>query len=338
MRCIVWRATILIIVLGTTLSTPVVAAADRVELKNGDRISGTISKLEDGKLNLKTGYAGDITIDWNEVVAIESTTPQRVELRSGKTFSATFVRRPGGIYISSDQLPAPWPLQLNQIVSIGLPGGPLWTASLSVSLSGTQGNTSTAAFGVSAEAQRKTKDDRLKVNVRTDNQTRSGKTEVQSTFGRGLYDYSLNDWWFLSAVGEFEHDRFKDLNLRTRIGGGPGWRFVKTNTMSLTTVLGASYVNENFRVANDRSFASGLVSEEFRWKVSDQQSVHQLLEFHPNVQKVKDFTSRFELGFRQTIIAALFADLGFIFEYDNVPAPGKKKEDLKYGLTLGYQF
>ena len=43
------------------------ARTDTVVLTNGDRLTGEIQKLADGKLSLKTGYAGDVHIDWKVV-------------------------------------------------------------------------------------------------------------------------------------------------------------------------------------------------------------------------------------------------------------------------------
>ena len=44
--------------------------ADEVCLKNGDRLTGQVIRMEAGKLILKTMYAGDISIVWQEVASI----------------------------------------------------------------------------------------------------------------------------------------------------------------------------------------------------------------------------------------------------------------------------
>jgi hypothetical protein len=41
--------------------------ADSIVLKNGDRLSGVVEGISDGKLTLKTDYAGTIRIDWNAI-------------------------------------------------------------------------------------------------------------------------------------------------------------------------------------------------------------------------------------------------------------------------------
>ena len=48
------------------------AFADQVEMKNGDRICGVIVTVEKGSLIINTSYAGQITIQWVEVIQIRT--------------------------------------------------------------------------------------------------------------------------------------------------------------------------------------------------------------------------------------------------------------------------
>src|SRR5258708_24613936 len=61
------------------------ALADQVSLKNGDRLSGTIVKADGKTLLLHTDYAGDITLKWDAIQAIQSSEQLHVELQDGKT-------------------------------------------------------------------------------------------------------------------------------------------------------------------------------------------------------------------------------------------------------------
>ncbi|MGD2150830.1 MAG: hypothetical protein PVF99_09500, partial [Desulfobacterales bacterium] len=46
--------------------------ADEVRLKNGDRLTGKVIRMEADKLILKTIYAGEISIVWQEVASIKT--------------------------------------------------------------------------------------------------------------------------------------------------------------------------------------------------------------------------------------------------------------------------
>ena len=65
LRGLVFIAVVVLVSSGTAL-------ADEVRLKNGDRISGRIIRMEQNKLVLKTDYAGEITIDWPQVASISA--------------------------------------------------------------------------------------------------------------------------------------------------------------------------------------------------------------------------------------------------------------------------
>ena len=51
--------------LSLLLSTP--TWADEVYMRNGDRLTGTIEKLEEKVLTLHTDYGNTIKIDWDKV-------------------------------------------------------------------------------------------------------------------------------------------------------------------------------------------------------------------------------------------------------------------------------
>ena len=44
---------------------PILHGADTVILDNGDRLTGELQTLEEGKLSFKTDYAGTLSIDWS---------------------------------------------------------------------------------------------------------------------------------------------------------------------------------------------------------------------------------------------------------------------------------
>ena len=51
------------------------ALGDEVVLRNGDRLSGTVLHLAGGKLDLRTGYAEHIELDWRDVASLSTDAP-----------------------------------------------------------------------------------------------------------------------------------------------------------------------------------------------------------------------------------------------------------------------
>ena len=61
------------------------AVADQVALKNGDRLTGSISKSDGKELVIKTDYAGDVTVKFDAIQGITSAGDLHVVLGDGKT-------------------------------------------------------------------------------------------------------------------------------------------------------------------------------------------------------------------------------------------------------------
>ncbi|PQP33864.1 DUF481 domain-containing protein, partial [Desulfobacteraceae bacterium SEEP-SAG9] len=55
--------------------------ADEVRMKNGDKLTGQVVRMEADQLILKTTYAGEITIAWQEVAAVRTDSSVKVVLK-----------------------------------------------------------------------------------------------------------------------------------------------------------------------------------------------------------------------------------------------------------------
>src|SRR5215467_15129140 len=72
------------------------ALADQVTMKNGDRLSGAIVRSDGKNLVMKAEFAGDVTIPWDAVTAIASTTQLHIALKDGQTVVGTVTTNPDG--------------------------------------------------------------------------------------------------------------------------------------------------------------------------------------------------------------------------------------------------
>ncbi|MCC6849266.1 MAG: DUF481 domain-containing protein [Deltaproteobacteria bacterium] len=318
-------------------SSVVAGAADQVELKNGDRLSGTVVKYTGETLVFTTPYAKEIPIAWAEVQALTTDAPYWVKLSSGEYVSGRFVARDDGVHIESEAVESPAPVALADVVTIGIPPGARWSAEVKASVNGSQGNTETFALGAAAEAVRETDDDRLRLGGTIARASQDSEDIVKNTRGYGYYDYHLGAHWDLGGFVTLEYDHFKDLDLRTVVGAGPGYRFIDTKIMLFKVRAGLAYVNENFSDAQDRDYVTAVVGDEFRWTISESQSFYQLLDVYPSLENGKDVFLHGEVGFRQALMKSLFIELALVDDYDNDPADGRKKNDFRYLVSLGYK-
>ncbi len=91
----VTRLGLVVFLLGMVCVRAEAKRADTVVMKNGDRLTGEVKKLENGVLYVDTDYvSGSIGIDYLQVARIESTGRYQVVLNSGERFSGTIRKEP----------------------------------------------------------------------------------------------------------------------------------------------------------------------------------------------------------------------------------------------------
>ncbi|MDH3881233.1 MAG: hypothetical protein OES64_06740, partial [Desulfobacteraceae bacterium] len=78
-----------LIMINIALLIPGKSIADEVRLKNGDKLTGQIIRMQDDKLILKTTYAGEITITWQEVAGIRADGSVKIVLKDETTLEGT---------------------------------------------------------------------------------------------------------------------------------------------------------------------------------------------------------------------------------------------------------
>src|SRR5882724_8199333 len=59
-------------------------SAGQITMKNGDRFTGSVVKLDGKNLVLKSDYAGVIAVPWAEVVSVSSSEPLSITLQDGQ--------------------------------------------------------------------------------------------------------------------------------------------------------------------------------------------------------------------------------------------------------------
>ena len=65
------------------------AEADKVDLANGDRLTGRCLSLDQGKLVFETDYSGKLTNDWSRVTGLSLDQPMVIDPGDGKPIRAT---------------------------------------------------------------------------------------------------------------------------------------------------------------------------------------------------------------------------------------------------------
>jgi len=317
--------------------------ADEVCLKNGDRLTGQVIRMEAGKLILKTMYAGDISIVWQEVASVMTDGSVKVVLKDETALEGTTKAiEDGKMKLHTGTLEAPASFRLADVKAIN--PKPIKTVKITtrtnVNITSERGNTDSDNYYFDGEFMARTKKNRYKIGGELSKEDSEGTTTSQNWLAYGNYSHFLSKKWYLYTDTLFEHDEFKDLNLRSTLGAGAGYQVFETPLLNLSLSAGLAKVDENYDVAEDNDYSAG------QWSVNYDQYFFkkfvQLFHVHTGFVSLEDTNDWFlntRTGLRFPLYKGVTATLQYNYDYDNQPSVNaEKKEDTKFIFLLGYEF
>ncbi|PLX45335.1 MAG: hypothetical protein C0611_13255 [Desulfobacteraceae bacterium] len=191
-----------LIMINIALLIPGKSIADEVRLKNGDKLTGQIIRMQDDKLILKTTYAGEITITWQEVAGIRADGSVKIVLKDETTLEGTTEAVDDGkMKLDTDTLETPPSFSLADVRAINPETVKTVkiTARANASVTSERGNTNSDNFYFDGEFGARTKKNRYKIGGELANEKADGITTSQNWLAYGNYSHFLNKKWYLYA-------------------------------------------------------------------------------------------------------------------------------------------
>lgn len=338
-----------------------VALADQVTLKNGDRLSGTIVSGDTKKLQLKTDFGGDISIDWATVVGIESSQDLTITTKDGKksagkvttTSDGKFVVN-GGAPIAKDDVTAVRNQTEQQAFDVATAKMEhpkftyFWGGVADGGLALTRGNSDTVSFTFDAKAVRATPRDKLTVYANyifANNQTTLPYTTTANLFQAGIRgDWNISPRTFVYATADFTTNQLQHLTLRQVYGGGFGYHIIKNDTTLFDVFGGGDYDRDQFgsySIVNTAppppllaipsstlNSAEIMVGEEFDRNFTKRTVLTERFVFFPNLSHTGDYRFQFNTTLAVAMKNWLSWQTSFQDLYISYPPPGLKGNDL----------
>jgi putative salt-induced outer membrane protein YdiY len=322
--------------------------ADEVVLTNGDRLSGTIVKMTDGKLLFKSAEAGEVTVNLTNVRSLTSEAPVTLNLSDGTVLIRKIgPGQPGQIAIQPEGALGAQTIPLTNVTGINLPAKPepKWTGSVSVGVTATSGNTSTEAINASASVQRRSEQDRTSAGFdyargqQQDPKTREDNVTEDWWKARAEYDYFFMPKTFGFVNMRYEKDSIAQLDRRTVVGGGLGYQWVESEKLNFSSQLGVASLYEKFKnETKSKSETSLEAGYAFDMQVAEGVKVLHDLTYFPSLSKFSDYYLTTTGEVRASLTKSMFASFKTIFNYDKSPAIGRGSTDVKYMFSLGMTF
>jgi putative salt-induced outer membrane protein YdiY len=322
--------------------------ADEVHLKNGDRLTGKIVHLVDGKLAFRSDAAGGVTVKLSDIQTLSSDDPIEVNLKDKTGFKQKVLSaEPGRFRVEGSEALKAQEFAVGDIVSINPPIKPIpkWTGDISAGVTSTHGNTKTEMISANATLSKRTEKDRTTMSAdyakgeQEDKDTGETVTIEDWWRAKGKYDYFFTKKMYGYIDGRYEKDAVAELDRRMIIGGGGGHQWIESADMNFSTELGLASLYEKYDNQTDsNSELSIQLGYNFDKKLRKNIKFTHDLTYYPSIDKFSDYFLTSTAGIRADFTERMFVTFKAIFNHDTTPAIGSHKTDVKYFLGIGYRF
>ncbi len=340
------RAASICIILGTFAATAV--NADVVTTTDGARLTGTIEKVTPKEVELKTSYAGTLTIAMEQVASYSTDAALTTQLKDSTTVTGVTaleqktIRVDGASIASSaalDQLQASW------VAGTTPPPESLfdtrhWVYQVGVDLTGKSGNSDEQTTNLVTDMRLVSKKDELRFYGSYETAEQDGNKTSDQTIGGASYTAFMYDPWGWYVRGELEKDKFEDIDLRTTLAAGGTWRPINTDDRTLRFWLGLGYRHESYDndVESDGSATldSGVAHH---WQMKPWLTLDNSLSYAPALDDFDNALITHDSAFSMPVGASRWLlRVGVQNDYNNRPAPGRDHLDTTYYTRLSLKF
>jgi putative salt-induced outer membrane protein YdiY len=319
------------------------AVADVVIFKNGDRLTGKVLHKLGPELAFETTHAGTVKIQWSEISTLSTDSPVAVMLEDSKKISNETLApaAEGGTELadSSRHVPLDDIAYLNpnpEQSGIGV----TYKGRATLAASDTRGNTTGRRLYGDAQLTARARDYRYNVGGKVNQQRDFGVRTASNWTTDGNYDWFLEgDKQFRYVRGSLEHDRYKDIDLRSTTGAGYGVQLLENDRSNVSIRGGLDYVIIDHYTAGNESYPA------LGWgvKASHRLQKYNLELFHEQdgfqqIAEGSNMILRTRTGLRAPIAAGINASIQLNLDWEKDPAPGRKSTDSALLVGLGYDW
>ena len=335
------------------------ARADEALFRNGDRISGRIIDISEGKMRIVTEYAGEIIAEFEEIVDIRTDSAGVFRMKNGDLITGTIrAISPERIFVESDTLGAlELPLEsFLGFTAMGIdvaespepdkpqdasqgearvkegvaPAGKTssessdtdtWSGSFALGVQLQRGNTDTADVHTEIKAKRVVPREELSLRFYLDYGETEGETDQNKAFGQAKLKVFQTDRRYLFGSTDMEYDEMKNLDLRAQVFGGLGYKFIDRERTKLVGEAGGGVTGEFFDDAGDEETleASAFLNAEWTQHLFEGVIFQQTLTLFPSLGDFGDFRLRSETGLLSPLGNGWKLKLSLIDDYDSDP-------------------
>lgn len=311
---------------------------DSLVFKNGNFMVGEIKSLDQGVLVVETKYSdSDFKIDWDHVKEIYTKFYKVITLANNRVYYGTLSMQLADTILITTDYADSVVSKLEDIVN-------LETVKKEVK------NRFSALIDIGSSLAKS--ENLIQLNVRADLGYKTEEWSLKSTYNslrsdrdyaeeihRSEVDLSFNlkfrKGWYSTASISFLSNTEQKLKLRTNGLLALGKFLIRTRAFHWGIQLGANRNREDYsNNTPDRDSWEGYLGTRFKIYNMDNIELDVKIDAYPGITAKERFRGDAGLDAKIDIISDFFIRLGFLFNYDNIPADDAP--DFDYVLTTSF--
>lgn len=332
------------LLLAASLSLAGLSYADTVELIDGNKLTGKVGEIADGKMKFNSPSLGDITLEMKNVKTFATDEAVTIRSRSTGTSSdkitagdATQITTAGGKTVPTTDLKTVNPPKQE------------WSGSILATFTLNRGNTNRYGVGANGIASLRRDDDHNNDRFTLGGGYNYGEsgggppggpktldTDNWNVFGK--YDRYWTEKWYGYAIMKAEHDRVASLNLRLAPGVGIGYQWWEGPTSNFSTEAGLTYLYEDYDPGSTNNDIAVRLAYHYDRQLMENVKFFHNLEYLPAIEDPGDYLLNIDAGVRANLTEKFFAEGKILWKRDSTPADESMKNQLDYIIGVGWQF
>ena len=321
------------------LVLPGLAPAGVLVMKNGDRITGTVSQIYDGEVTIEPAYASKFTVKVGEIDYIESERDFELKVSIKKDAELKFLGDGGE---DAQRVQIDEEIKTVALVDLKEVSEPEpyfdWDANVDVSLNITRGNTDTDNNKIAGAAGFKHGDNRHLLGVELIRERTDGSSTKRQDLVAYDYNWSFNRPWFMSLNGTYERDPIKDLDYRYIFGWNLGRDIWDSPSRFWSFQAGPGMQFED-RAGNSESQAVAQARNRMRAKIpGTSMEVFFNQGFTSNLSGEDNNVLKTRSGLTMDFLDDWYVKFSYDWDWESDPADDAEKADSTLRFGLGREF
>ncbi len=329
-------------------STPSATDFDWVQLVSGEWLKGEIKGLFDDSLEFDSDKLDLLTLDWEDVMYVETHIPGSAYIEGHGTVYGYFQINQNKIIVTNGGVPKEYDRSsLVSFITGGEEESDYWSAKITFGLIVRSGNTDQVDYNAKANIKRTTSFSRFNMDyVGNISRTQDIETTNNHRLSANADRFMTRRFFWRPIFGEYYRDPFSNIDSRVTVGAGAGYTIIDTSRTNWNITGGPGYQATRFVSVepgeNIKETTPALVV------TTDYDiELHKKLDFiyNYNITWVDNtsggYTHHMVTTFESEITGSFDLDVSFIWDHINRPTAaddGTVPLSDDYRLTVGISY